>query len=574
MLINQNGFIYRYKDEIFFEPSEVNERGYERLFEINTNDSGFFLNFNKIEFDDRDNISSTNNAWFIFKPDRMENKIYKYKINEGDIIKIGRITIRIKEIRFEDNKNDVYLNQLNKSGINIVNNNYNTINEITQAHYRNKKVFDNLRTDGSQTIIDNNINLDDNRLSLKGNMSKNKSDSGLGSEKKDKENDIKINGNYSINDNNDKSNIDEKSLIINKSDIKNKVCRICYMEEDKDDPNNPLLQPCICSGSMKYIHYTCLKHWINNKCYVQIEKNDDCAIYMIKPVECELCKTKLPDFIRKNGILYPILEFKPDYKNYLIFESLTLDKKKNRFNYVVSLDQNKKICVGRGHDSNVIFSDISVSRTHCIFTLEGKNVFIQDNDSTFGTLVLIQSPKIKLVENLPLYIQIDRTFFQHNIQVAKSFFWCCGISEKPNDNFYFKQNEKDIAYKRNYTVLSLDKYKILDNEDNNNNTGYKSNEDRVINIKKINIKKEINLNDNYKNNGIEINSKLKKNENFEDLIENGKEESIINNKKNSNSLYENGSQINKNLVNGIKEKKELIDNKNNKSDSIYIEDEN
>ena len=100
MLINQNGFIYRYKDEIFFEPSEVNERGYEKLFEINTDDSGFFLNFNKIEFDDKDNISSTNNAWFVFKPDRMNNKIYKYKINEGDIIKIGRITIRIKEIRF------------------------------------------------------------------------------------------------------------------------------------------------------------------------------------------------------------------------------------------------------------------------------------------------------------------------------------------------------------------------------------------------------------------------------------------------------------------------------------------
>ena len=124
MFINQNGFIYRYKNEIFFEESEVKERGYEKLFEINTDNSGFFLNFNKIEFDHNENISSMNNAWFIFKPDRMNNKIYKYKINEGDIIKIGRITIRIKEIRFEDNKNDVYANQLKKTGINIINNNF------------------------------------------------------------------------------------------------------------------------------------------------------------------------------------------------------------------------------------------------------------------------------------------------------------------------------------------------------------------------------------------------------------------------------------------------------------------
>ena len=557
LLINQNGFVYRYKDEIFFEESEINERGYEKLFEISTNDNGFFFKFNKIEYDHNENISSMNNAWFIFKPDRMNNKIYKYKINEGDIIKIGRITIRIKQIRFEDNKNEDCLNQLNKNEINIINN-YNSINEIVHINYRNKKVMDNLKTEGSQTGIDNNFHLDDNRLSLKGGVSVTKSQSGFKNELKIYDNGIKIHDKASNSENKD---LDEKYLKINKSDTKNKVCRICYMEEDLDDPINPLLQPCICSGSMKYIHYTCLKHWINNKCYVQIEKNDDCAIYMIKPVECELCKTKLPDFIRKKGILFPILELKPDFKNYLILESLTLDKNKNRFNYVVSLDQNKKICVGRGHESNVVFSDISVSRTHCIFTLEGKNVFIQDNDSTFGTLVLIQSPKIKLVENLPLYIQIGRTFFQNNIQVTKSFFMCCGISEKPNDNFYFKQNEKDIVYKRNYTVLTIDKSKILENNDdnNNNNNEFKNNEEGVINIKIINIKNKTNIN------GDDSCSKI------EGQKESEKEEIIIEDKE--NSLNEIKNKNKENMANGAEGNGKLIGDGNNKSSSIYIEDE-
>ena len=487
----------------------------------------------------------------------MNNKIYKYKINEGDIIKIGRITIRIKEIRFEDNKNEVYLNQLNKNGVNIVNNNSNSNNEIVHINFRNKKYLDNLKTEGNQTGIDSNIHL-----------SVYKSHNSFKNEKKIFENDIKINDNYSSTDNNDKNNLDENCLKINKSDTKNKVCKICYMEEDKDDPNNPLLQPCICSGSMKYIHYTCLKHWINNKCYVQIEKNDDCAIYMIKPIECELCKTKLPDFIRKKGTLFPILEFKPDFKNYLIFESLTLDKNKNRFNYVVSLDQNKKICVGRGHDSNVVFSDISVSRTHCIFTLEGKNVFIQDNDSTFGTLVLIQSPKIKLVENLPLYIQIGRTFFQHNIQVTKSFFWCCGISEKPNFNFYFKQNEKDIAYKRNYTVLNIDKSKIFENDENNNNSSEsKNNEEGVINIKKINIKNKIKINGN------DSIPKIKNNKNIVDQKEYEKEKNIIEDKENILNENENKKKNKKDIINEAEGNEKIIDEGNNKSSSIYIEDE-
>ena len=501
----------------------------------------------------------------------MNNKIFKYKLNQGDIIKIGRITIRIKEIKFEDNKNEINSNHLNRNGGINISKNFNTISEIVNIRKnknKNKKVLETLITDGSQSIQTSQKNLNSNSktLNLKENISINKSQSKT-QIVKNKDNDI--NDNKSINSINI---LKEKSIEI-KSSTKSKVCRICYMEED--EPNNPLLQPCTCSGSMKYIHYICLKHWINNKCYVKIDKNDDCSIYLIKPVECELCKTKLPDYIKKNGVLFPILEFKPDYKSYLIFESLTLDKNKKRFNDVVSLEKNKNICVGRGHDSNVVFSDISVSRTHCIFTVEGKNVYIQDNDSTFATLVLIQSPTIRLVENLPLYLQIGRTFFQYNIQKRTSFFWCCGISEKPNDNYYFKQNEKDIIFKKKYTYLSLSKSNILENDDNNddnNKEGNKSTIDvgGVINIKKLIIQKNINnkrnsingnkvkINENNKKNDIDINNssvpKLKyennNNDNIETQRENEKEPIITENKEN----------------------KKIVDSKN-ESDSIYIEDE-
>jgi hypothetical protein len=199
--------------------------------------------------------------------------------------------------------------------------------------------------------------------------------------------------------------------------------------------------------------------------------------------------------------------------------------------------------------------------------LEGKNVFIQDNDSTFGTLVLIQSPKIKLVENLPLYIQIGRTFFQYNIQITKSFFWCCGISEKPNNNFYFKQNEKDILYKRNYTVLNIDKSKVLENDDNNNNNSeIKNNKEGVINIKKINIKNKININGN------DFISKIKSKENIVGQKENGKEENIIEDKE--NILNKNENKNKEEIVNGAKGNEKLIDDGNNRSSSIiYIEDE-
>ncbi|XP_027144862.1 uncharacterized protein LOC104928472 [Larimichthys crocea] len=38
------------------------------------------------------------------------------------------------------------------------------------------------------------------------------------------------------------------------------VCRICYCNDNS--PENPLVSPCRCKGSMKYIHLECLKRWI------------------------------------------------------------------------------------------------------------------------------------------------------------------------------------------------------------------------------------------------------------------------------------------------------------------------
>lgn len=45
--------------------------------------------------------------------------------------------------------------------------------------------------------------------------------------------------------------------------------------------------------------------------------------------------------------------------------------------------------MGRGKDLDIWISDISVSRVHAILKIENKQVYIYDNQSKFGTLVLI-----------------------------------------------------------------------------------------------------------------------------------------------------------------------------------------
>ena len=558
------------------------------MFEIRKKENfDYILNFNKIEYDETDNISSLNNAWFLLKPEKTEKKISKYKINEGDIIKIGRITIRIKEIKLNRNYNDNYLNH-NKSGNNISNNSINIINsnnnnrivndviEITKNDYKNNHI-QNLRTGTNQTMAPSH---NSNKILII------KEDKIRNDNKDNNANIIQEDNEIKLEKTNKNDNNNE--LEINRKNTKNKICRICYMEED-DSKNNPLLDPCTCSGSMKYIHYNCLKHWVNSKCYTKVETlNQCCSIYKIKPLECELCKTQFPDIITKNGNIYNISEFKPEFENYLIFESLTLDKNKNKYNYIISLNENNKIYVGRDKESHVLFSDISVSRTHCIFHIENNNIYINDNDSTFGTLILMQLNSIELMENLPLYMQIGRTFFKILPSKKKSCF-SCNVSETTNDKYYFNQNKKKIFYYKKIKKLNLDEIKndeIFQEINENNN---KNNKEKKINvnIKKIIIKnkdevksdsitdnknKMINIIDNTNINIDKINGsknssitnrslkKIKQTENNKSE----KEEKKILNINNQYKSYE---------LKHNKEEEKNKDKKTNNSQSIYIDEE-
>lgn len=74
----------------------------------------------------------------------------------------------------------------------------------------------------------------------------------------------------------------------NKS-LSEKLCRICFRTDDCVE--DPLFTPCKCAGSMRYIHFNCLKEWLKNK-LVTKETNYSYS-FTLKNLECELCKTPL-----------------------------------------------------------------------------------------------------------------------------------------------------------------------------------------------------------------------------------------------------------------------------------------
>ena len=46
-------------------------------------------------------------------------------------------------------------------------------------------------------------------------------------------------------------------------DEKKEMCRFCWTNDFTDD--NPKVGTCNCIGSVKYIHYLCLKGWLSTK---------------------------------------------------------------------------------------------------------------------------------------------------------------------------------------------------------------------------------------------------------------------------------------------------------------------
>lgn len=100
------------------------------------------------------------------------------------------------------------------------------------------------------------------------------------------------------------------------------ICKICLSEEDL--LANPLISPCKCTGSMKYIHLNCLREWLEGKKHMK--ETPYVNSYIWKNLECEICKYPYIDIILlKDGREESLLMYKihPDSMSHMIIESVT-----------------------------------------------------------------------------------------------------------------------------------------------------------------------------------------------------------------------------------------------------------
>ena len=98
---------------------------------------------------------------------------------------------------------------------------------------------------------------------------------------------------------------------------KEKACRICFGGEEEikilqnqnnskkiEKLKNPLVSPCLCTGSSRYIHLECLQQWLKRS------KTDypyqECTTTIYKVSSCELCMARYPDQVNIRGHKYEI----------------------------------------------------------------------------------------------------------------------------------------------------------------------------------------------------------------------------------------------------------------------------
>lgn len=202
-------------------------------------------------------------------------------------------------------------------------------------------------------------------------------------------------------------------------------CRICLGEASFID--NPLISPCACDGSLKYVHLMCLREWLKSK--MSVRESGSVVMYAWHVVDCELCREQFPETVKFANTTLALFDFHLADLAYIVLQDLQSSPDAQLF-YVISLYEGDSIRIvlptqGRGHDSEIRIADISVSRFHASLKLRDGGFYIEDRGSKFGTLVQVQSG-VTVTRATPGAIQIGRTVVDFSVQRdAGSLLSCC-----------------------------------------------------------------------------------------------------------------------------------------------------
>uniref|UniRef100_A0A7S2NH20 RING-CH-type domain-containing protein n=1 Tax=Haptolina brevifila TaxID=156173 RepID=A0A7S2NH20_9EUKA len=163
-------------------------------------------------------------------------------------------------------------------------------------------------------------------------------------------------------------------------------CYICYEE---GHVGNPLINPCQCAGSVKYVHLNCLQRWIQPEGSSAVNTH------------CPVCKARYPEKTQAMMVRPPAI----------LLESWS-NHRTLKLRHWVSFAQHGTASLGRFTDHNdVVIPDHSVSGEHALIVHAKDEFWLHDRESSNGSFIRLCTP-LKLQFGESLHLKMGKSLLQ------------------------------------------------------------------------------------------------------------------------------------------------------------------
>jgi len=294
------------------------------------NNNYWIYHRNTIDLNEEDDPSDR--LWHVVKFHRdYSKKESGFRLSQDDIIKLGRVRFRITEVhrgKFQPKNQPIVTTKEVVDEKTCKVNSRAVVPQVNKYMKRSEKMKNDQRKASNGTNVNHQST---NRL----------------------------NGFFSSKNSLENTNADQAdglkflkkvSVQVSEKSEQQIICRICLSEVDEDEEEeNPIISPCKCSGTMKYIHTECLKSWLNSKCIITKKIETEGSVsYIWRPLTCELCKTKFPDTIEVNNESVELFDIEKPEGPYLIVENISVLNAKAI--HVIGMFGKDIARIGRGHN--------------------------------------------------------------------------------------------------------------------------------------------------------------------------------------------------------------------------------
>eukprot|EP01035_Chromulina_nebulosa_P020241 gene20241-26278_t len=228
------------------------------------------------------------------------------------------------------------------------------------------------------------------------------------------------------------------------------VCYMCY--ETHDTPTDPLVAPCDCKGDTRYLHVQCLQKW-----YQSSVAGPQARVIRTTGTgapACKICGSAYKTTFKKpDGKKANLLEMECNGPYISLIVVTRHDTNPGLFNTKFRLNFGRlgtegandsftnSLSVGRSSSCNMVLDYRTVSTAHAKIFYEDGNFFIQDSESSNGTMVYLQQP-LRLKYSVPVRIRMGRTTMQ--LQARRS--WTAAIRSILSSSFpLFISNDRQLA---------------------------------------------------------------------------------------------------------------------------------